>query len=163
MPIVKYIPAETNLPTAVAREMTRYTANSLVEVSDYEAYRNAALKIDKKPIKYDAEALYAFADKLQEDAEDEREYDEAGSLRWAIGNTKVRFWRDRLDAAIAKSGKREKDFDADGWVEAQGDRNKFEASLFGWAKQDSHTEHPAVLLTMLLDKYGYGQKGTKHG
>ncbi|MFX9050388.1 hypothetical protein ABTN54_20145, partial [Acinetobacter baumannii] len=77
-------------------------------------------------------------DKLQEDAEDEREYDDALDLGWAISNTKVAYWSQKRQAAVdafVKSGKREKDFDHDAWTDSQGDMNKFEASLFWWRKQ----------------------------
>lgn len=155
MPIVKYITEETKLPANVAREVARYTRGQYVEVGEYEAYRNAAVKLDTKSIKYDAEALYAFSDKLEEDAEDEAQYDEARNLKWAIGNTKVAFWRNRFEDDRDKGGAKfnEAKWDAE---HAKVDRNKFEASLFSWSKRDGRTEHPAVLLVMLLEKYGYG-------
>jgi hypothetical protein len=161
MPIVKYIPEETTLPANVAREVSRYTRNRYVEVSEYEAYRNAAAKIDAKPIKYDAAVLYAFAEHLEDAAEDEDQYDEARNLKWAIGNTKVAYWRNKFEADRDRGGK---NFNEEKWdaEHAKTDTNKFEASLFHWAKRDNHSEHPAVLLVTLLDKHGYGGKGAKN-
>ena len=52
MPIVKYIPEETNLPTNVARELSRYLCHNTISIEEYEQYRNAALKVDANSIKY---------------------------------------------------------------------------------------------------------------
>lgn len=155
MPIVKYIPEETNLPTNVAREISRYVRHALVPLEEYEQYRNAALKIDAKPVKYNYESLHAFADKLQEDAENEREYEDAGELKWAISNTKVQCRANLSEAAQTSAGKK---WNPDRWEAENPDDGNFESSLFWWRKQDSKEQHPAVLLTMLLDRYGYARK-----
>ncbi len=155
MPIVKYISEETDLPTNVAREINRYTKFSLVALEEYEKYRNAALKLDAKPIKYNCSDLYAFAESLQENAENESEYNDARSLKWAIGNTKVQYRCLLREIAKEKNGKK---WNERQWEEKNPDTGVFEASLFQWHKQDSENRHPAVLLVMLLDLYGYSPK-----
>lgn len=155
MPIVKYIPEETGLPTNVAREVNRYTQLNLVPLEKYEEYRNAALKLDANPVKYDYETLHAFADQIQLNAEDEREYDDADDMKWAISCTKVQYRTMLREAAQAKAGKK---WNEDRWEAENPDNGSFEASLFSWRKQDCNDQHPAVLLTLLLDRYKYGQK-----
>lgn len=154
MPIVKYIPEETNLPTNVSREINRYLCHNMISLEEYEQYRNAALKVDSNPVKYDYNDLHAFADKLQEDAEDEDQYNDARNLKWAISNTKVQYQSNLRESACCKSGSK---WNEEKW-EKENSTNTFETSLFSWRKQGSKEEHPAVLLTMLLDRYGYDKK-----
>jgi hypothetical protein len=154
MPIVKYFPEEKNLPANVAREISRYVRHNFVPLEEYEQYRDAAVKIDTKPVKHDYKVLNAFADKLQENAQDEREYDDADDLRWAISNTKVLYRESLREAAHANAGVK---WNEERWEKENEDTGTFEASLYWWRKKDAKEQHPAILLTMLLSRYAYSK------
>ncbi len=129
--IVKKVDLSKDLPAEVVRELDRVTGGRPVTEEWFANYRDAALALLKKPMKLSQAKLYALADEVKE-KELQRE------LFWAIANTRSHFFEAR-----ARAGEKFEE-----WPD------EFMAELTPWYRSqgESHFEHPAVLLSVLLKR-----------
>jgi len=120
-----------DLPAEVANELERATGGTAVTEEWLNNYRDAALALLKKPMKLSQAKLYALADEVK-DRDLQRE------LFWAIANTRSHYFE-----AKARAGEKLNE-----WPD------EFVAELKPWSRTqgETHFEHPAVLLSVLLKR-----------
>ncbi len=131
MLIVKKVDLSKELPAEVLRELDRVTGGRPVTEEWFNNYRDAALALLKKPMKLSQAKLYSLADEVK-DKDLQRE------LFWAIANTRSHFFEAR-----ARAGEKLEEWS-----------DEFMAELKPWYRSqgESHFEHPAVLLSVLLKR-----------